>query len=1397
MSLPKVTLQSFVCLLLLYLLVSPSVAYADGTINVTTTQDEFGGNTQDSCSLREAIEAVNIHHDFGGCTLTGTAPFTIQLGAEAYTLSRPGAEEDANQTGDLDIHAPLLISGAGADVTTIQAGADPESAIDRVFHIMPMAEVIFADVTIANGVPEPDGNGGGILNLGAVTINASILTNNRALGDEPGQGGGALYNGPNSVATLNNTQVAMNQATTGLGNGGGILNGPNAILVVNGGAINDNAAARAGGGVENDAGTVTFNNLSLNNNTAGINGGGLHTSGNGSVQMIGGEANNNVANAEGGALWNSASGALVVEDAMIANNRASGADADQGGGGLFTDGGTLTVRNTTIMSNTANGAAGSGGGILAVPGSTVQVDGGLIQGNHANRAGGGIEVNGTADNMVHATLKNVELSGNTTGAAPGNGGALHITGVAKVTVSNATVTNNHADAEGGGLWNSAVGTLLVIDSTLTGNSAAGNDADQGGGALFNDGGEMTVIDTTLVNNHATGTAGSGGGILANAGSMLSVANSTLADNRASRAGGGIEVNATAASTATAKLDDVDFTNNATGAAPGNGGALHITGPATVTINGGTATGNRAAAEGGGFWNSAVGTLTVQNVTLENNTASGAAADQGGGALFTDGGAMSVFNTTMTGNKADGAAGSGGGILAVPGSTLTITGGALISNTASRAGGAIEVNGVVTNTVTATLNGVTMLNNLTGPAPGNGGALHITGAATVTVNGGMVMGNRAVAEGGGLWNSAIGTLTVVGTKIIDNLASGNDADQGGGGLFNDGGDLSVSNAIIRANRADGTAGSGGGILNNLGTLIVTASTIAGNHSNRAGGGVEDNAGESVRLQNVRLLKNSTGDAPGNGGALHITGAGTVDVVDSIVAENSAAAEGGGLWNSAVGILRVSGTTLNKNLTTNSGDGDGATAQGGGALFNDGGLLTVSNSTITGNGTNNGNGGGLLNAAGTSTVINVTLATNDGSGIANATGTVELANSIVAANETDCVGPISTNGAPNLDSDGSCGATITDDPRLGMLANNGGKTATLALLAGSPALAAGDDAICAAAPVNGVDQREVTRPQGANCDLGAYEADGAAFTNLLFVSSRSSGQAGDVAFRDEDILVYDFASATWQMIFDGSDVGVTKDVNAFTFDRDGNLLLSFNGPTDVPGLGAVDDSDVVRFIPTTLGHDTAGSFAWYLRGADVGLTTDSEDIDAISFTAEGHLVVSTIGNFDTPGARGHDEDLFRLDNATFGNPSRGDWRLYFDGSRVGLANEDINGVTIDSANGDLYLTVKDTFAFADMTIDADDIFVCMLAGSGADTSCTYRLFWGSAQYASGSKNLDGIHLGLLPARFVAGVRSGSLETITPEAAAEDDDADDVDIDDPPFDEAVSGELLNNLFLPLVER
>ena len=68
---------------------------------------------------------------------------------------------------------------------------------------------------------------------------------------------------------------------------------------------------------------------------------------------------------------------------------------------------------------------------------------------------------------------------------------------------------------------------------------------------------------------------------------------------------------------------------------------------------------------------------------------------------------------------------------------------------------------------------------------------------------------------------------------------------------------------------------------------------------------------------------------------------------------------------------------------------------------------------------------------------------------------------------------------MDSDGTCGFTLTADPLLGPLQDNGGPTLTHALSSSSPAIDSGDNTYCPS-----TDQRGVERSDGA-CDIGAYE------------------------------------------------------------------------------------------------------------------------------------------------------------------------------------------------------------------------------------------------------------------------------------------------------------------------
>jgi hypothetical protein len=173
------------------------------------------------------------------------------------------------------------------------------------------------------------------------------------------------------------------------------------------------------------------------------------------------------------------------------------------------------------------------------------------------------------------------------------------------------------------------------------------------------------------------------------------------------------------------------------------------------------------------------------------------------------------------------------------------------------------------------------------------------------------------------------------------------------------------------------------------------------------------------------------------------------------------------------------------------------------------VSVINSTISGNSAESGGGGlGNHNDNGTVTLLQTTVTNNtadsdendhgDGGGIHNAGGTVTLTNTIVAGNTDGSAGPdpihpdISgdiTGNSYNLigDTTGGMGSAgmysdmASTDPLLGPLADNGGSTETHALLGGSPAINYVPSSEC----ILPVDQRGISRPQGSDCDIGAYE------------------------------------------------------------------------------------------------------------------------------------------------------------------------------------------------------------------------------------------------------------------------------------------------------------------------
>lgn len=119
-------------------------------------------------------------------------------------------------------------------------------------------------------------------------------------------------------------------------------------------------------------------------------------------------------------------------------------------------------------------------------------------------------------------------------------------------------------------------------------------------------------------------------------------------------------------------------------------------------------------------------------------------------------------------------------------------------------------------------------------------------------------------------------------------------------------------------------------------------------------------------------------------------------------------------------------------------------------------------------------------------------------------VSLANSIVGrgplGNGDDCSGDVNMVN-PNLDSDGTCGASSSADPLLGPLVSIHSRSVYLPQ-SGSPAIGAGSNVTCGAPPVGGVDQNEALRPFGNDCDLGSVEVGTIAFVDG-FDSGNTSG------------------------------------------------------------------------------------------------------------------------------------------------------------------------------------------------------------------------------------------------------------------------------------------------------
>ncbi len=221
------------------MMVAPGVAGA-ATISVNTTADEYSSGPD--CSLREAITAAQTNAAFGGCS-AGSGTDSILLPGGDYVITRAGADEDANVTGDFDVTGANNLEirpSAPTDRVTIDG-----NSLDRVFDKGGVGTLSIKAVRVLGGKLTLIEDGGGIRVLtglaelenvtidgnetayqggGVAVYDAFSMINSTVSGNKAGGHGGGLYGAGGSTMSARSSTIVSNQAdsdgdTNGYGGG--------------------------------------------------------------------------------------------------------------------------------------------------------------------------------------------------------------------------------------------------------------------------------------------------------------------------------------------------------------------------------------------------------------------------------------------------------------------------------------------------------------------------------------------------------------------------------------------------------------------------------------------------------------------------------------------------------------------------------------------------------------------------------------------------------------------------------------------------------------------------------------------------------------------------------------------------------------------------------------------------------------------------------------------------------------------------------------------------------------------------------------------------------------------------------------------------------------------------
>ncbi len=650
-----------------------------------------------------------------------------------------------------------------------------------------------------------------------------------------------------------------------------------------------------------------------------------------------------------------------------------------------------------------------------------------------------------------------------------------------------------------------------------------------GGAIYNGGqARLTFSGGSIRNSRGLGEPGEGAAIYNNG--LLTVTHSTLADNYAEGFGGAL------ANYGDARLESSTLSGNL---ATWDGGAVYNTGALTVTA--GTLSGNTAGTPGmppetrgsegygGAIYNGPYDGIlrvkdrpaeqagdaqslsasrpqpgtglpsTAAHVVIADSQLSGNTAYGDGGALFSFG-SLSATGSTLSGNTALSTYSykrRGGGVFAAryvgqatPVSPqLTLDRCRLENNTALYGGGlwlgglpaSLAATDFLTNT--ASYNGGGVYYDITQGGQIDHALIAGLPELRLAINGGAFEANTAGSSGGGLY--LYGRTRLEGSRLAGNQALSYETGLGG----------AIANGFPES----------GGVLNGEYNLDLIGARLEANHSNFMGGGLA-NTIYTTQITRTLFISNSADE----GGGLSAVG-GQVILWDSGVQANQATYHGGGIHNGGATLEAVRTAIISNTV---SGD---ALAAGAG-VYNTAQML-LANVTLAGNrllyptpdasATYDGSALAQVgNASAYTQLVHTTISGNTaGYGSAAAVwidqGGLQAANSVLAGNgdgpddnlhinpagsTLDSLGgnvTAGTSGAFNHASD-----RLVADAGLAGLWEYAPERYIVPLKGNSPALEAGLDEACQAAPVAALDQRGLVRPYplGGACDSGAYESQG---------------------------------------------------------------------------------------------------------------------------------------------------------------------------------------------------------------------------------------------------------------------------------------------------------------------